>query len=348
MAEQKEEIMKNRSRIALLMVVLFMLSAVSITAYQSMSKIITLVDDKQVTHYETDAKNVQELLTQLEVTLGDKDTVEPALDTEITDNMKITIDRWKPTVHLTIDGKMQTQMTGAETVGVFLTTLGVKLGEQDVVEPSQNEAIVDNMNVIVKTREVKKVIEDRPMSYEKKVVETTDLAYGETKVSQEGKNGIKTVTLEREYLGGEIVNENVLDVVVKEQPVDEIVLKGVQNSVKDAFTGDNYAYTQVYDMEATAYTISDDGWYNKTASGMTTFVGMVAVDPKVIPLGTKLYIEGYGIAIAGDTGGAIKGHIVDLFFNSESECRQFGRQYGLKVYVLKDQNVDVKAERASY
>ena len=81
---------------------------------------------------------------------------------------------------------------------------------------------------------------------------------------------------------------------------------------------------------------------------MTTFVGMVAVDPKVIPLGTKIYVEGYGIAIAGDTGGAIKGNIIDLFFNTNKECYQFGRQHGLNVYVLKDQNVDVRSERKAY
>ena len=63
--------MKNRSRIALLMVALFMLFAVSIAANQSSSKIITLVDDKQVTHYQTDAQNVQGLLSQLNITLGE-------------------------------------------------------------------------------------------------------------------------------------------------------------------------------------------------------------------------------------------------------------------------------------
>ena len=342
--------MKNRSRIALLMVTLFMLFAVSIAANQSLSKIITLVDDKQVTHYETDAQNVQELLSQLEITLGEKDTVEPMLDTEITDNMKITIERWKPTVSLDVNGEVKAQKTKANTVDEFLTSLGLKLEEGDVVEPSGETAITDGLEVKVKTKEIKTEVEDRPMSYTTKVVETADMAYGETKVTQEGKNGVKTVTLEREYLGGELVNENVLDVVVKEEPVEEVVLKGTYkaNSVTDVFTGESYTYTKVYSMEATAYTISDDGWSNKTASGMTTFVGMVAVDPNVIPLGTKLYIEGYGIAIAGDTGGAIKGNIVDLFFNSESECYRFGRQHGLKVYILEDQNIDVKAERTNY
>ena len=342
--------MKNRSRIALLMVALFMFFTVSIAANQSSAKIITLVDDKQVSHYETNAQNVQELLAQLNIKLGEQDTVEPMLDTEITDNMKVTIERWKPTVTVTVNGESATHKTNATTVGGLLKSLGLETKEGDVVEPSMDTAITDGLQVDVKTKEVKTEVEDRPMSYSTKVVETADMAYGETKVTQQGKNGVKTVTSEKTYLGGELVNENVLDVVVKEKPVDEIVLKGTYkaNSVTDAFTGESYAYTKAYKMEATAYTISDDGWGNKTASGMTTFVGMVAVDPKVIPLGTKLYIEGYGIAIAGDTGGAIKGNKVDLFFNSEGECRQFGRQYGLNVYVLENQNIDVKAERTSY
>lgn len=342
--------MKNRSRIALLVVALFMLFTVSIAATQSSAKIVTVVDDKQVAHYETEAQNVQELIEQLEMTLGEKDTVEPMLDTEITDNMEITIERWKPTVSLKMNGEVKTQKTKAQTVDEFLKSLGINLQEGDEITPSSETSITDGLQIEVRTKEIKTEVEDRPMGYSTKVVETADMAYGETKVSQQGKNGLKTVTIQREYLGGELVNENVLDVVVKEAPVDEIVLKGTYKakSVTDAFTGESYTYTKVYEMEATAYTISDDGWSNKTASGMTTFVGMVAVDPNVIPLGTKLYIEGYGIAIAGDTGGAIRGNIIDLFFNSNSECYEFGRKHGLKVYILENQNIDVKAQRINY
>lgn len=342
--------MKNRSRIALLVVALFMLFTVSIAATQSSAKIITIVDDKQVAHYETEAQNVQELLQQLEITLGEKDIIEPMLDAEIIDNMKITIERWKPTVSLNVNGETKIQKTKAQTVDEFLKSLGINIQEGDEVTPSSETSITDGLQIEIKTKEVKTEVEDRPMQYSTKIVETADMAYGETKVSQEGKNGLKTVTIQREYLGGELVNENVLDVVVKEEPVEEIVLKGTYKakSVTDVFTGESYTYTKVYEMEATAYTISDDGWSNRTASGMTTFVGMVAVDPDVIPLGTKLYVEGYGIAIAGDTGGAIQGNIIDLFFNSNSECYEFGRKHGLKVYILEDQKIDVKAERTNY
>lgn len=340
--------MKNRSRIALLMVAVFMLCAVSITAYQSVSKVITLVDDKQVTHYETDANTVQELLDKLELTLGDKDQITPALETEITNNMTITIERWKPTVNYTVNGEAKSKLTDAATVGEFLTSVGIELGEEDVISPSKETAITDQMNIDIKTMEVKEETEERSVAYETKYVETDELAAGQTKVSQKGVEGKKLVKFERKYLGGELVSENVLGREVTTQPTDEIVLKGTQSAVKDTFTGENYAYTKVYEMQATAYTMSDDGCDNITASGMSTFVGMVAVDPKVIPLGTKLYIEGYGVAIAGDTGGAIKGNIVDLYFNSKGECYQFGRQHGLKVYVLKDQSINVKAERNNY
>ena len=86
---------------------------------------------------------------------------------------------------------------------------------------------------------------------------------------------------------------------------------------------------------ATAYDDSPESqgkWVGKTASGMKPQVGVIAVDPKVIPLGTKLYVEGYGNCIAGDTGGAIKGRRVDLFMNTRKECYNWGRK-SVKVYL---------------
>ena len=75
-------------------------------------------------------------------------------------------------------------------------------------------------------------------------------------------------------------------------------------------------------FEATAYTWTG----NRTATGTWPSRGTVAVDPRVIPLGTKLYIEGYGPAVAADTGGAIKGQIIDLYLPTEDQCWQWGRR----------------------
>jgi 3D (Asp-Asp-Asp) domain-containing protein len=87
-------------------------------------------------------------------------------------------------------------------------------------------------------------------------------------------------------------------------------------------------------MEASAYLPTDGGGNGITASGMVARHGVVAVDPDVIPLGTRLYIPGYGEAIAADTGGAIQGHKIDLCMESYGEAMQFGRR-DITVYVLK-------------
>lgn len=102
-----------------------------------------------------------------------------------------------------------------------------------------------------------------------------------------------------------------------------------ENEVKEA----NTSYKATFNMEATAYTGD-----TTTATGVTPVrnpngVSTIAVDPSIIPLGSKVYIPGYGEAIAADTGGAIKGHRIDLFLNSENECENWGRQ-NVTLYVL--------------
>lgn len=86
-------------------------------------------------------------------------------------------------------------------------------------------------------------------------------------------------------------------------------------------------------MEATAYSSEDPGNGSYTARGNFLRRGLIAVDPDVIPLGTSLYIEGYGYAVADDIGGAIKGRRVDLGMNSHGEAIQFGRR-DVVVYIL--------------
>ena len=93
-------------------------------------------------------------------------------------------------------------------------------------------------------------------------------------------------------------------------------------------------YVAVMEMEATAYLPTDGDGYGITATGIPATYGVAAVDPYVIPLGSRLYIPGYGEAIAADTGGAIYGNRIDLCMESYSECMNFGRRY-VTVYVLR-------------
>lgn len=92
-------------------------------------------------------------------------------------------------------------------------------------------------------------------------------------------------------------------------------------------------YQRTLTMTATAYTKYDDGCGDITARGHKLRRGLVAVDPKVIPLGTRLFVAGYGYAIADDTGGAIKGNRIDLAFENRDEALRFGVQK-VMVYIL--------------
>ena len=95
----------------------------------------------------------------------------------------------------------------------------------------------------------------------------------------------------------------------------------------------NRSYREVYTMEATAYLPTDGGGAGITAMGIPARHGVVAVDPSIIPLGSRVYIPGYGEAIAADTGGAIYGDRIDLCMETYGEAINFGRRY-VTVYVL--------------
>jgi len=107
--------------------------------------------------------------------------------------------------------------------------------------------------------------------------------------------------------------------------------------------GEVFAYSRSFVAEATAYTLDfqstgrhpDHPLFGVTASGMMAQVGVVAVDTNVIPFHTQMYIEGYGFAVAGDRGGAIRGYKVDVFFDTREETIQFGRQH-LRVWILDE------------
>ena len=88
---------------------------------------------------------------------------------------------------------------------------------------------------------------------------------------------------------------------------------------------------EVMIFEATAYTWTG----NRTATGTWPSRGTIAVDPEVIPLGTRLHIEGYGEGIAEDTGGAIQRHKIDLYMESEDECWDWGRRT-VKVRIIEE------------
>lgn len=339
--------MKIRNRIALLIVAMFVLGTGTVAAYQPQSKSVTITDNGKVTQYETTEVLVGEFLTNNDIKLDEKDELSVDLSTSITEGMEIDITRWVPEVKLNLDNAQMKIITRAHTVGQFIEEQGITFGETAVVTPGKSTPIEEGMEIVVEREKVRVQTRKADLPYDVKVEFTSDLKPGERQVKQAGRNGLVTRDFEVRYFGGEMQEEVQISSLILEHPQTEIILEGKKNQVTDPNTGKSYAFKKKMSMETTAYSdVPGDRWYGKTASGMPTFVGMVAVDPRVIPLGTKLYVEGYGVAHAGDTGGAIKGNIIDLFMLNRTQTRAHGRRQR-NVYILEDQSLNVRAERNS-
>ena len=172
---------------------------------------------------------------------------------------------------------------------------------------------------------------------------------GETVTVRDGVDGEKVVTYNIKYENGVEVSREAVETIVVKEPVIKVVEYGAENAVSVNFDSSsdyvdtsklNYSY--YIDCEATAYDLSPEengGYGGQSATGVPLDKGVIAVDPRVIPLGTRVYIEAidgswsYGYAVAADTGGAIKGKRVDLCYRTQYECIQFGRR-ACRVYIL--------------
>ena len=249
------------------------------------------------------------------------------------DEFSVTV-KEKYDVSIVADGKTVSYHTGDTTVENILRQAEIKLGEEDIVEPSLDTTVTEPCQIKVTrvTKEQKTQTQEIPFTTETR---TTDELYtGDSRVAQEGVNGVEEITLEYTYHDGEQVSCTQVDSKTVTQPIAKIVETGTKQPTVQT-SGGSLTYSRVLTVEATAY--SGGGL---TASGTSARVGAIAVDPSVIPLGSKLYITSadgtswvYGYAVAEDTGGAIKGNRIDLYYNSESQCNSFGRRTA-KVYIL--------------
>lgn len=162
---------------------------------------------------------------------------------------------------------------------------------------------------------------------------------GSSKIISAGRPGLREVHVEYSQRDGSRVRSAILSSLVIRTAKPQIVTEGIGASTLAAFESRGIAeMTKIARgamlMVATAYTAGSAGGGGMTAIGRRAGFGIVAVDPRVIPLGSRLYISGYGMAIAGDTGGAIVGNRIDLGFDTLGAAMAFGRR-SVTVYRLK-------------
>jgi len=181
---------------------------------------------------------------------------------------------------------------------------------------------------------VKVITQSEPIPYPTLRKATTQLRSGTSRTIQNGVNGQRQ-TVYRVYYqtdGVELRREVVTTKVIKHS-IPEIVEEGRQDALpsRGYFSG-----RRVITMSATVYDPYHCGGSGsgRTAAGLQGGYGVVAVDPKFVPLGTRLYIEGYGYAVAADTGGAIKGNRIDLGIDSRHDATAIKNMKAVRVHVL--------------
>jgi 3D (Asp-Asp-Asp) domain-containing protein len=300
-------------------------------AVASLPKAVTIRTASGQYNVSTFRSTVGDLLADFGIAPAAGDRVMPAASSRLATGMRIEYRRSFP-VTLIADGRRWTVRTVAKNVDEFLAgrPAGVIVRTRDRVYPSLYEELWPGATVRVVRIETAITTETEPLPYAQIARPDGSLPRGISRVLQPGRPGARVRQIATTRADGVVIDRQVVAMTVV-QPQDRIVQIGTRRvfASRGPFAG-----KEILLMEATAYAPWDGpGTNDITSIGMKAGYGVVAVDPTVIPYRTELFIEGYGRAIAGDTGGAIVGHRIDLGYNTVREALAFGRRM-VKVYIL--------------
>ncbi len=273
-------------------------------------------------------------------------TMEKYDELEVSDDAStITINR-AMTVEIKADGTSTLLYMVNGTVADALQKAEITVGNYDSMNAQMTDTISDGMEVVIDRVAYREYTVDETVSFETVTNWTNVLNPGKVIVKQNGVNGSKTITYRETIVNGQIVETSKVDEKITKNPVNKIILKGsahgtplsaAPGGIQLDSKNQPVNYKTVYTAKScTAYATGTKG-----ASGMRLGVGTVAVNPKIIPYGTKLWITSadgkfvYGYAIAADTGSFANGTktFADLYFGSYKEACYFGRRT-LNIYVI--------------
>lgn len=239
------------------------------------------------------------------------------------------------TAVIRVDGHEIAVRTSGVTVGEILKEAQVDVAELDKVYPDLSSIYKETTTIrIVRVKEdqLEKTV---PIEFSTVKTFTKSLGPGVVKQVSQGQHGKKVVKYHVRWEDNKVVNKKVLAAQVVSNPKNRVVSIGSRGRY---MSRGEFTTRKIMRMVATAYDPGPGSCgphaTGRTSCGLQAGYGVVAVDPRVIRLGTRLYIEGYGLAVAGDVGRAIKGRKIDLGYPTRREALQFGRRV-VTVHILE-------------
>jgi uncharacterized protein YabE (DUF348 family) len=304
--------------------------------WEQAKKITITVDGERQTIHTT-ANQVSEVLAEAKINVSEHDKLLPGLNAKVGSDANIAIDKaFQVTL---IDGVNEKKIwSTSTTVADFLKQQKIQMNEFDRVEQRMEDLVIPNDVIqVVRVEKVTDVVE-ATTNFAVETRKDNNLLKGKEKVVQEGKKGLIKRTYETISKNGKPALRILKSEEVVSAPTKKVIAVGtkvVTASVSRGSTSSNTSSAtpsggKEFYVSATAYTAYCNGCSGITATGIdlrsNPELKVIAVDPSVIPLGSKVWVEGYGYAVAGDTGGAIKGMKIDLFMPTTDQAFGFGRK----------------------
>ena len=283
---------------------------------------IEINDNGALTTFYTTAPTLGESLRQAGLVVYLGDSITPDLGTRVAPGWQVYIQRSREVTLKVDDTTIRTRTLGKKISDV-LTQEGIELLDKDYTIPAATEAVRDGGSIQVMRVREEFLTESESIPYDTKWQPDSSMEIDQRKIAQTGAQGVKKRTIRINYENGREVRRTIDREWIEAGPVTQIINYGTKIVHRDLTlpNGTTTTYWRKVRVLATSYTAATSGKarthpeFGITYTGMQAGLGVVAVDPRIINLKSKLYVPGYGVAIAGDTGGKIKGRRVDLGYD---------------------------------
>jgi len=281
----------------------------------------SLSDDGLTAQLWTTAPTLGEALADEGIPVYLADAISVPLDTPMSAGLRVTIQRSRP-VRILVDGREIHTRSRAQTVADVLTQEGVTLRELDYTRPAADTPLQGHRTIDVRRVDEEFVYETAPIPFETVWKADPTLDLDSRRLIQAGIAGVRRRRTRIVYENGDETSRETTSWWVEEDPTPEIIAYGTHIVWRTVDTPEGpKRYWRKMRVLATSYSAATSGkprnhpTYGITRLGWEARRGIVAVDPRVINLRQKLYVPGYGTAVAGDTGGRIRGRHIDLGFD---------------------------------